>query len=97
MEIKEKLEEYLEEDIIEKIYDNELYLSEVSPKNKEYISVCKKCSNLSSYLVNKMVGKDKNKFLEYIEQNSIKESIEAEFQFKLGFKTAIKIILEGLK
>ena len=34
---------------------------------------------------------------QYLEQNNEKEGIEAEEQFKLGFKTAVKIIIEGLE
>lgn len=39
----------------------------------------------------------KEVFLQYLEQNNEKEGIEAEEQFKLGFKTAVKIIIEGLE
>ena len=39
----------------------------------------------------------KEKFFEYQEKTNEKESIEAKEQFKLGFKTAVKLIIEGLK
>ena len=37
----------------------------------------------------------KNAIKEYIEYISERDSIEMEFQFELGFKTAIKLIVKG--
>lgn len=96
MKTKDNLDRYLKEDIIRKIYNNELYLAEMIPQNDEYSEVSKRCNKLSRNLINKMQKEEKENFIKYIEQISIKESIEAQFQFELGFKTAIKIILEGL-
>lgn len=89
MKIDYLLEEYLEEDIIGKIYRNEFNGIEEIPLTKEYQGI-----------MNEMKKKEKNlikleDFKKYLEIRNVKDSIEAEEQFKLGFKTAIKIILES--
>ncbi len=96
METKESLEKYLSEDVIGKFYNNELYLSQVLPNNKEYIKLTESNIKLAKYILKNLDGKPKSSFVQYMEQINIKEGIEAEEQFKLGFKTAIKLILEGL-
>lgn len=96
METKERLESYLSEDIIGKFYNNELYLSQILPNNKEYIKLTESNINLAKYVLKNLEGKARSSFIQYMEQINIKEGIEAEEQFKLGFKTAIKLILEGL-
>lgn len=89
MKIDYLLEEYLEEDIIGKIYRNEFNGIEEIPLTKEYQEI-----------MNEMKKKEKNlikleDFKKYLEIRNVKDSIEAEEQFKLGFKIAIKIILES--
>ena len=42
MKTEEKLNEYLNEDLIGKIYNNDLCLSQMLPNNKEYIKLVKK-------------------------------------------------------
>lgn len=96
METKERLESYLSEDIIGKFYNNELYLSQILPKDKEYIRLTESNIRLAKDILKNLEGKSRSSFVQYMEQINIKEGIEAEEQFKLGFKTAIKLILEGL-
>ena len=97
MKTKESLEKYLSEDVIGKIYNNELYLSQIIPDSKEYVELTKSNMNLAQYITKNVEGEVKTKFIKYMEQINIKEGIEAEEQFKLGFKTAIKLIMEGLE
>ena len=95
MKTKELLKEYYNESIIEKIYHNEIYFSEYMPDSKEYektVKILKKISNDITSNVNEGI---KDKFVEYMENINIKESIEQEMNFKLGFKTAVKLIIEG--
>lgn len=73
-----------------------MYLSQVLPKNKEYINLTKSNIDIAKSILHILKAEDKNKFIQYMEQTNIREGIEAEEQFKLGFKTAIKIIIEGL-
>lgn len=97
MKTKEKVKEYLNEDLIGKIYNNDLCLSQMLPNNKEYIELVKSNIELAKFVLKNLEGKPKQSFIQYMEQINIKEGIEAEEQFKLGSKTAIKIILEGLE
>ena len=41
-----------------------------------------------------MDEEEKEIFNEYIEINIIKEALESENQFKLGFKTGVKLMME---
>lgn len=97
MKTEEKVERYLNEDLIGKIYNNDLSLSQMLPNSKEYIELTKSNIELAKFVLKNLEGKPKQSFIQYMEQINIKEGIEAEEQFKLGFKTAIKIILEGLE
>jgi len=97
METKDYLEEYLKEDLISKIYENDLYLAEILPKEKEYYQISRKLVELSNNVLEMLEGKTKKEFMEYIEYVNIKEGIEAKHQFELGFKIAIKLIIEGLE
>ena len=95
---KEKIiEELLDDDIIGKMYNNELFLSEEIVHNEEYENFAKKNNNISRYIIENTVINIREKFVEYSEQVAILEGIDAEEQFKLGFKTAVKLIIEGLK
>ena len=73
-----------------------MYLSQILPKNKEYIKLTKSNIDIAKSILAVLKAEDKNKFVQYMEQINIKEGIEAEEQFKLGFKTAIKIIIEAV-
>lgn len=97
MKTKTNLKELLEEDLIGKIYNNNLYLAEYMPENKEYIKLSKSNVQLSKVIIENSDENLKDVFLKYVEQNSQKEGIDAEEQFKLGFRTAVKLIMEGLE
>ena len=90
MKVESNLNELLEEDLIGKIYNNNL-------ENKEYFKLLNKNNKLSKFIKENLDDNMKEVFLQYLEQNNEKEGIEAEEQFKLGFKTAVKIIIEGLE
>ncbi len=83
------LEEYLEEDILGKIYNNNFNLVEQQPITKEYIRVMKSLKRQEEKLLSV------DGFKKYLEIRNIKDGIEAEEQFKLGFRTALKIIIES--
>ena len=85
------LEENLEEDIISQIYNNNLDFSEKNPETKEYSNIMKEIRRQEKELLY-VKG-----FRNYLETRNIKDTIEAETQFKLGFRTAIKIIIEALE
>ena len=89
MKICDFLEDYLKEDFISKIYYNDFDFAERQPNTAEYDYVVKQIHNQEKELI-KVQG-----FKKYLENRNIKESMEVEEQFKLGFKTAIKLILES--
>lgn len=95
MNIKELLNQKVDdESIIQKLYYNDLYLAQEMPETEEYFEILNSINKIrQNILKNEKVKKE---FLKYNEKMNIKESIEAEHQFKLGFKTAIKILIEGL-
>ena len=94
MDIKEILCENMKDNIIKDLYLNNLYLSEKVPDTQEYKEITEKIKKAEKELLN--ISEDfKCNFREYIEYISERDSIEMEFQFELGFKTAIKLILKG--
>lgn len=86
-----------QEDILAKIYYDNLYLSEEIPETEEYLEILESLRENSEGILEECEGDLRKKFIEYTENINIKEGLEAENQFKLGFKTAIKIIVEGLR
>lgn len=90
------LNEWLEEDWIQNIYYGNTFLAEKIPDYAEYDAIIKKRDKLFAKITNEneSIKKELNTYNEY---SSIKESIEAEFEFKLGFKTAVCLIIQGLK
>ncbi len=95
MEKREILDKNIEEDIIDQLYLNNLYLSEKVPNTKEYIKITEKIKIAEEKLL-KTDEKLKYNLKEYIEFIAERDSIEMRFQFKLGFKTAIKLIIKGI-
>lgn len=89
MKVCNFLENYLEDDIIGKIYHNDFNFEEKIPITKEYIEVMNFIKKQEKELLN-IKG-----FKRYLEDRNVKDAIEAEEQFKLGFKTAIKIVMES--
>lgn len=94
MNLGEILDKNTEEDIIKDLYLNNLYLSEKVPDTHEYKEITEKIKNIEKQLLN-MDDRLIKQFKEYIEYISERDSIEMEFQFELGFKTAIKLIVKG--
>ncbi len=88
------LKEELERDIISKIYHNNLEELQMIDQSKEYIDLSKKIKLTEDMLFKDFSQENVKKYIEYTNERN---SIEAENQFKLGFKTAIRIILETLK
>lgn len=88
--------EYLEESMIDKIYNNELYVSELVPDDEDYLGLNCEITKLSNTILENLDKTDKNMFIKCMEKVNMKESIEAKYQFKLGFKIAIKLIIEGM-
>lgn len=89
MKIYDFLDNYLEEDVIGKIYNNNFNLAEQEPSTEEYTEVMQSIKKQEKKLLY-VEG-----FKKYLETRNIKDAIEAEEQFKLGFKTAVRIIIES--
>lgn len=83
-----------EEDIIQKIYYNDLEELQKINQTEEYIEITKKMKKLEKVLFKEFTKENVTKYIEYTNE---KISIEAENQFELGFKTAMKIIFQALK
>ena len=94
MDFKEYVMEDSENNIIRKIYHNNMEELEMMNQSKEYIQISKKIKKLEKILLKEFTEEKVEKYIEYTNE---KISIEAESQFELGFKTAVKIILEALK
>ena len=90
------LDKFKDDDILKKLYNNDLFLSEKLPESIEYKEISEKIRELEKKIIgiNEETGKY---FREYIECVSQRESIDMEFQFELGFKTAVKLLVQGLK
>ena len=88
------MDKSLDEDIIGKIYYNELEVVQELPNTIEYIKITEKIKNIEKNLLKDNNKEEFKKYMEYINERSC---METENQFKLGFKTGIRIILEALK
>ena len=95
MDLKKDLEkDNLERDIISEIYHNNLEELQMIEQSKEYIELSKKIKSTENMLLKEFKKENVKKYIEYINERN---SIEAENQFKLGFKLAIRIILDTLR
>lgn len=94
MDFKEYVMEDSENNIIRKIYHNNMEELQMMNQSKEYIQISKKIKKLEKTLLKEFTEEKVKKYIEYTNE---KISIEAESQFELGFKTAVKIILQALK
>ncbi len=92
----EKLETK-QESMIKKIYYGEWYPLEEIPETEEYKNLMKEILKIEKGIFKRMNKKEKENFSDYIEKNVLKESMEAENQFQLGFKTAVKLLVECIK
>lgn len=93
MDFKEYVMEDSENNIIRKIYHNNMEELQMMNQSKEYIQISKKIKKLEKTLLKEFTEEKVKKYIEYTNE---KISIEAESQFELGFKTAVKIILQAL-
>ena len=94
MDFKEYVMEDSENNIIRKIYHNNMEELQMMNQSKEYVQISKKIKKLEKILLKEFREEKVEKYIEYTNE---KISIEAESQFELGFKTAVKIILQALK
>lgn len=94
MDFKEYVMEDSENNIIRKIYHNNMEELQMMNQSKEYVQISKKIKKLEKILLKEFTEEKVKKYIEYTNE---KVSIEAESQFELGFKTAVKIILQALK
>lgn len=83
------LEDFMKNDVISRIYNNDFNFAERVPTTEEYTQIMQAIKNLEKGLLNV------ENFKKYLEIRNIKDAIEAEEQFKLGFKLAVKIIIES--
>lgn len=90
-----ELKEMLKDDLLKQIYYGEVYLSKENPDTPEYRKFLQKMRSLSAKIRRERgVG---NYFEEYCENVAIKESMETELHFILGFKTAVRLILSSFQ
>ncbi len=93
MDFKEYVMEDSENNIIRKIYHNNMEELQMMNQSKEYVQISKKIKKLEKILLKEFTEEKVEKYIEYTNE---KISIEAESQFELGFKTAVKIILQAV-
>lgn len=79
------------EEILEKLYRGDLYPIEQVPNTEEYNQILKEIALYEKDMLGKINETEKKKFNDYLEKIESKQSIEAENQFKLGFKNWNKI------
>lgn len=94
MDLKKCGFENVEENMIYKIYHNDMEDLQNRNQSKEYVKITKKIEQMEKTLFKKFNKENVSKYIEYTNE---KVSIEAESQFELGFKIAIKIIFQALK
>ena len=94
MDFEEYVMEDSENNIIRKIYHNNMEELQMMNQSEEYVQISKKIKKLEKTLLKEFTEEKVKKYIEYTNE---KVSIEAESQFELGFNTAVKIILQALK
>lgn len=90
MDIKQE-----KEDILEKLYYGDLFPTKEIPNDKEYFKILAEISDYTEEI--RKNEEIQQIFNELMEKITIKEGMEAENQFQLGFKMATKLIIEGMK
>lgn len=96
------MEGKIEEDIIKELYygrlENEQNIIEKNEINirkyQEYKTIMKKIRKIENQIIKNVDDKTREKIEIYMECVTERESLVAEQQFKIGFKTAIKLIME---
>ena len=67
------------------------------PQSYEYNELIKKIQKKEKIISTFESSEFSKVFADYLEMRNEKDGIEAENQFELGFKTAIKLIVDSLK
>lgn len=84
--------------ILEKIYYGDFSPAKEIPKEKEYQEILVKIKKFITKIRENEKDVEKiNLFDELMETLAIKDGMEAENQFKLGFQLATKLIIEGME
>ncbi len=84
--------------ILEKIYYGDFSPAKEIPKEEEYQEVLVTIKKfITKIRENEKDVERINLFDEFMETLAIKEGMEAENQFKLGFQLATKLIIEGME
>lgn len=84
--------------MLEEIYYGNFYPAGEIPDSEEYQKLVGEIAKITNTIRNSEIDEiKKEKFNECMEMIAIKEGMEAENQFKLGFKFATKLIMEGMK
>ena len=97
MKICNFLENVLKENSIKKFYYNEYNFLEEIPQSYEYNELIKKIQKKEKIISTFESSEFSKVFADYLEMRNEKDGIEAENQFELGFRTAIKLIIDSLK
>ena len=90
MDIKQE-----KENLLEKLYYGDLFPTKEIPNDKEYFKLLAEISDYTERI--KENSEVRQIFNELMEKIAVKEGMEAENQFQLGFKMATKLIIEGTK
>ena len=77
MKVCDFIEEYLKDDVIGQIYNNECRFAEFEPTTEEYKKITRNVRIQERQFLNV------KEFKKYLEDRNIKDSIEAEENFKL--------------
>ena len=84
--------------ILEKIYYGDFSPAKEIPKEEEYQEILATIRNFRAKIRENEKDVEKiNLFDELMENLAIKEGMEAENQFKLGFQLATKLIIKGME
>ena len=88
------MKKILNQNILREIYYNQFETSDAKIKDKEYKKISKEIRKIEKKILNSTNKAEKVHFERYFECITRRESLEAENQFKIGFKTAMKIVFE---
>lgn len=84
----------VKKDIIKEFYHDGLENIQSEINIKEYKKISKKIRKIESDIFENSSKENRERIETYMEYITERESIQAEHQYKVGFKTAIKLMLE---
>lgn len=84
----------VKKDIIKEFYYDGLENIQSEIHVKEYKKISKKIRKIESDIFENSSKENRERIETYMEYITERESIQAEHQYKVGFKTAIKLMLE---